>query len=351
MIRRRAKNHAYVAVWTAPRGHGRGARGAEGGATTLALRRRLAARAYARTAAYDAAISTWFAGQVGEAGARSGAPRRRAASRPCATARTRTRRRRFYTFPETAPRRRHRPPAAGQGAQLQQHQRHRRGAGAGGRVRSGSQRRRARSSSTPTPAASPWARPEGGVRAGAAVRSGVGLRRHRRAEPAARPGRGAGDREDLHRGGDRARRPTRTRSRSFKRRKDLRLLVTGALPDPLAKGETFKRWRGGFLVQGRDDARLTAADLKIVTQRAPTAGRGARHAVRLHRRQARQVQRHRLRQGRPDRRHRRRPDEPARLRPHRRVRGAEAAERRACRSRWPRARPAPRRRSSRSPTA
>ena len=31
------------------------------GATTLALRRRLAAKAYARTAAYDAAISNWFA--------------------------------------------------------------------------------------------------------------------------------------------------------------------------------------------------------------------------------------------------------------------------------------------------
>jgi len=34
------------------------------GATTLALRRRLAAKAYARTAAYDAAISNWFAGQL-----------------------------------------------------------------------------------------------------------------------------------------------------------------------------------------------------------------------------------------------------------------------------------------------
>ena len=32
--------------------------------TTLALRRRLAAKAYARTAAYDAAISNWFAGDA-----------------------------------------------------------------------------------------------------------------------------------------------------------------------------------------------------------------------------------------------------------------------------------------------
>ncbi|MFI4936678.1 MAG: bifunctional phosphoribosylaminoimidazolecarboxamide formyltransferase/IMP cyclohydrolase, partial [Caulobacterales bacterium] len=57
----------------------------------------------------------------------------------------------------------------------------------------------------------------------------------------------------------------------FKRRKDVRLLVTGALPDPLAKGETFKSVAGGFLAQSRDDARLTAASLNIVTKRAPTA--------------------------------------------------------------------------------
>jgi phosphoribosylaminoimidazolecarboxamide formyltransferase/IMP cyclohydrolase len=57
----------------------------------------------------------------------------------------------------------------------------------------------------------------------------------------------------------------------FRRRKDLRLLITGTLPDPVAGGETFKSVAGGFLVQGRDDARLTAADLKIVTKRPPTA--------------------------------------------------------------------------------
>src|SRR5262249_5767451 len=35
-----------------------------GGATTLELRQRLAAKAYARTAAYDAAISNWFAARL-----------------------------------------------------------------------------------------------------------------------------------------------------------------------------------------------------------------------------------------------------------------------------------------------
>jgi len=39
---------------------------AHDGATSLALRRKLAAKAYARTAAYDAAISNWFADQLGD---------------------------------------------------------------------------------------------------------------------------------------------------------------------------------------------------------------------------------------------------------------------------------------------
>ena len=39
---------------------------ANDGATTEAFRTRLAAKAYARTGAYDAAISNWFTGQMGE---------------------------------------------------------------------------------------------------------------------------------------------------------------------------------------------------------------------------------------------------------------------------------------------
>ena len=56
----------------------------------------------------------------------------------------------------------------------------------------------------------------------------------------------------------------------FADRKNLRLLLTGKLPDPLAGGEVFRSVAGGFLVQSRDTARLTASDLKIVTQRQPT---------------------------------------------------------------------------------
>ena len=46
---------------------------AQGGGTTLELRKALAAKAYARTAAYDAAIGGWFAGDAGRADARAGA--------------------------------------------------------------------------------------------------------------------------------------------------------------------------------------------------------------------------------------------------------------------------------------
>jgi phosphoribosylaminoimidazolecarboxamide formyltransferase/IMP cyclohydrolase len=56
----------------------------------------------------------------------------------------------------------------------------------------------------------------------------------------------------------------------FSARKNLRLLLTGALPDPRAAGEAFRSVAGGFLVQSRDAAALTSAELKIVTQRRPT---------------------------------------------------------------------------------
>jgi phosphoribosylaminoimidazolecarboxamide formyltransferase/IMP cyclohydrolase len=56
----------------------------------------------------------------------------------------------------------------------------------------------------------------------------------------------------------------------FAKKKDLRLLLTGGMPDPLAPGDLFKQVAGGFLVQGRDASRLTPTDLKIVTRRQPT---------------------------------------------------------------------------------
>jgi phosphoribosylaminoimidazolecarboxamide formyltransferase / IMP cyclohydrolase len=68
MIRAAAKNHDDVAVVVEPSDYAvvLAELAQHDGATTLALRRRLAAKAYARTAAYDAAISNWFANELAD---------------------------------------------------------------------------------------------------------------------------------------------------------------------------------------------------------------------------------------------------------------------------------------------
>ena len=53
-------------------------------------------------------------------------------------------------------------------------------------------------------------------------------------------------------------------------KKNLRLLVTGGLPDPRAPGLVYKPVAGGLLVQTRDGANVDDLDLKVVTARAPT---------------------------------------------------------------------------------
>ena len=64
MLRAAAKNHPAVAVVTSPERYDDVAAAVREGGFTLAARRRLAAEAFAHTAAYDAAVSTWLAGQV-----------------------------------------------------------------------------------------------------------------------------------------------------------------------------------------------------------------------------------------------------------------------------------------------
>jgi phosphoribosylaminoimidazolecarboxamide formyltransferase/IMP cyclohydrolase len=54
-------------------------------------------------------------------------------------------------------------------------------------------------------------------------------------------------------------------------RKNLRLLIAGGLPDPCAPGMTIKTLAGGFLVQSRDTAAVDDMALRVVTKRAPTA--------------------------------------------------------------------------------
>lgn len=53
-------------------------------------------------------------------------------------------------------------------------------------------------------------------------------------------------------------------------KKNLRLLVTGGLPDPRAAGLTARTVAGGLLVQSRDNGVIDDLDLKVVTKRQPS---------------------------------------------------------------------------------
>ncbi|WP_186400007.1 bifunctional phosphoribosylaminoimidazolecarboxamide formyltransferase/IMP cyclohydrolase [Stappia sp. P2PMeth1] len=68
MTRAAAKNHAYVTMVSDPADYAEviEALGENEGKVPLALRKRLAQKAFARTAAYDAAVSNWFAAAIGE---------------------------------------------------------------------------------------------------------------------------------------------------------------------------------------------------------------------------------------------------------------------------------------------
>ncbi len=57
----------------------------------------------------------------------------------------------------------------------------------------------------------------------------------------------------------------------FARKRLVRVLVTGGMPDPAAAGLTFRSLAGGFLVQGRDNVVAAPDILRTVSQRAPTA--------------------------------------------------------------------------------
>jgi phosphoribosylaminoimidazolecarboxamide formyltransferase / IMP cyclohydrolase len=54
-------------------------------------------------------------------------------------------------------------------------------------------------------------------------------------------------------------------------KKDLRLLIVDSLPDPRGRGVSVKTIAGGILVQSRDNGMLRKQDLKVVTRRAPSA--------------------------------------------------------------------------------
>jgi phosphoribosylaminoimidazolecarboxamide formyltransferase / IMP cyclohydrolase len=56
----------------------------------------------------------------------------------------------------------------------------------------------------------------------------------------------------------------------FAKKKNLRLLTTEGLPDPLAGGMTVRQVSGGQLYQNKDNGHIGLDDLKVVTKKAPT---------------------------------------------------------------------------------
>ena len=271
MIRSASKNHGYVAVCTGPEDMAEviAALEASGGSTTLDLRKSLAARAFARTASYDSAIAAWFAGQLGDP-----APKRKTVSGELAQTmrygENPHQAASFYAFPQ--PRR----PGVATARQLQ------------GKELSynniadtdaayeliGEFDPIASAAVAIIKHANPC-----GVALGSDLKSAY--KRALQCDPVS----AFGGIVAVNRRLDRAAAEEIVKIFTevviapdadedaiavFESKKNLRLLLAGALPDPLAKGEVFRSVAGGFLVQSRDDSRLTAADLKIVTQRQPT---------------------------------------------------------------------------------
>ena len=56
----------------------------------------------------------------------------------------------------------------------------------------------------------------------------------------------------------------------FAAKKNLRLLTTDGLPDPKSGGLTYRQVAGGMLVQDKDNGHIALDDLKVVTKKAPT---------------------------------------------------------------------------------
>ena len=271
MIRAAAKNHAHVTVIVDPEDYGPllAEIDATGGGTTPAFRQHCAQTAYARTAAYDAAVSSWLAGAIGQT-----APRRRAfagtiaqtlrygenphqtaafyrdgSGRPgVATARQLQGKELSYNnindtdaaFELVA----EFDPAAGPACVIVKH------ANPCGVARGGTlaDAYRAAYDCDRTSAF-------GGI---------VALNRTLDAETAAAI-------TDIFTEVVIAPDADPAARDIFAAKRNLRLLLTHALPDPRAGGLAFRQVAGGFLVQDRDTGRLDPAALRVVTRRQPTA--------------------------------------------------------------------------------
>jgi phosphoribosylaminoimidazolecarboxamide formyltransferase/IMP cyclohydrolase len=265
LIRAAAKNHDFVAALTDPAQYGEllAELGRHQG-TTLALRRRLAAAAYACTAAYDAAIAAWFAAAEGET-----FPQRLTVA---ATLRQRLRYGEnphqdaaFYATDD-------RPGVATarqvQGKELSYNNLNDTDAAF----------ECAAEFEAPTVVIAKHANPCGVASAAtlaeaweAALRCDPvsafgGIVAANRALDEAAAERIAALFTEVIVAPD----ATEAAQRVLARKKNLRLLLTGGLPDPASQGRTLRSVAGGLLVQTHDGGRVTAAALRAVTRRAPT---------------------------------------------------------------------------------
>jgi len=270
MIRAAAKNHAHVTVVVDVEDYETvlGDMDQHGGATCPKFRRKLAQRAYARTAAYDAAVSTWLADAIGET-----APRRRAFAGTLAQTlrygENPRQRAAFYTDGSD------RPGVATarqvQGKELSYNNindtdaafelvsefaavdgpacaiiKHANPCG----VARAATLKEAYSRAFDCDRTSAF----GGIVAlnqpldGATAEEIAGIF----TEVVIAPG---ADADAL---------------RVFAARKNLRLLLTEGLADPAAAGRMIRQVSGGYLVQDRDAGRIARADLQVVTKRGPT---------------------------------------------------------------------------------
>jgi phosphoribosylaminoimidazolecarboxamide formyltransferase/IMP cyclohydrolase len=271
MVRASAKNHAYVAVVTDPADYARLIATLEehGGATPWRFRQELAAKAYARTAAYDAAISGWFADAlaIGDPAWRAFGGRLETVMRYGENPHQKAG---FYVNGEARP-------GVATARQLQGKQ-------------------LSYNNVNDTDAAFELVAEFDPARTAAVaiikhanpcgVAEGASLKEAYLAALACDPVSAFGGIVALNRPLDAeaaeeivktfteviiAPEASPEAAAIVAAKKNLRLLVTGGLPDPRAAGTMVKSVAGGLLVQSRDNAVVDDLDLKVVTKRAPSA--------------------------------------------------------------------------------
>ncbi len=270
MIRAAAKNHAFVTVVTDVEDYDKllGDMDRHGGATCPKFRRKLAQVAYARTAAYDAAVSTWMAGAIGVE-----TPRRRAfagtLAQPLRYGENPHQKAAFYLDGSDRP-------GVATARQLQ------------GKALSYNNINDTDAAfelvSEFDPAQGPacaiikHANPCGVAR-GATLAQAYGRAFDCDRTSAFggivalnRPLDGATAREIVQIFTEVVIAPDADEEAReiFAARKNLRLLVTGALADARAAATTVRQVSGGFLVQDKDTGHIGRDDLKVVTRKAPS---------------------------------------------------------------------------------